>query len=365
MASDPGRDCDVAQRSRGSSLLPRRENLLLLALLLAIAAPPVLERIAESGRPGNPFWQTLWRGPGQEFTWTQDRAARTYRLVSWFVYSWSVFVPLVVVALGACGALRARQAAVLLAIWVVFRESLYWPIQAALWWHLGRGPAMSLWHWAPAAVSRMAVPVLLALYPPVATVRSATGCRWGLKLTRAVLIASGVAVLLMVLPPRLRSGAAPSVWRPQLWSLTLAAKIAWPLVVIACGALLFGNKRLRPWCWWTFTAMTLLQWLIVAGVGLYGSLQPTKWRESIRPPLFATVALGALGPVLLAASLTWYWWPVLLAGGKLGEPEWPCCETCGYNLTGNVSGRCPECGTATPRAAATAPPSASAAGSGC
>ena len=24
-----------------------------------------------------------------------------------------------------------------------------------------------------------------------------------------------------------------------------------------------------------------------------------------------------------------------------------CCITCGYNLTGNVSGRCPECGTAT------------------
>ena len=25
--------------------------------------------------------------------------------------------------------------------------------------------------------------------------------------------------------------------------------------------------------------------------------------------------------------------------------ETPECETCGYNLTGNVSGRCPECGT--------------------
>jgi len=24
-----------------------------------------------------------------------------------------------------------------------------------------------------------------------------------------------------------------------------------------------------------------------------------------------------------------------------------CCRICGYNLTGNVSGRCPECGTAT------------------
>lgn len=31
--------------------------------------------------------------------------------------------------------------------------------------------------------------------------------------------------------------------------------------------------------------------------------------------------------------VVWYW----------GRPE--VCPQCGYNLTGNVSGRCPECGT--------------------
>ena len=30
------------------------------------------------------------------------------------------------------------------------------------------------------------------------------------------------------------------------------------------------------------------------------------------------------------------------------------CATCGYDLTGNVSGICPECGTAVPRTAASA-----------
>jgi hypothetical protein len=34
------------------------------------------------------------------------------------------------------------------------------------------------------------------------------------------------------------------------------------------------------------------------------------------------------------------------------------CETCGYNLTGNISGICPECGAAVVRSAATEPPSA-------
>ncbi len=29
------------------------------------------------------------------------------------------------------------------------------------------------------------------------------------------------------------------------------------------------------------------------------------------------------------------------------EPAEPRCATCGYNLTGNVSGRCPECGERT------------------
>lgn len=35
----------------------------------------------------------------------------------------------------------------------------------------------------------------------------------------------------------------------------------------------------------------------------------------------------------------------LFLGAKRRRPEWPCCEQCDYNLTGNVSGVCPECGT--------------------
>jgi predicted Zn-ribbon and HTH transcriptional regulator len=37
-------------------------------------------------------------------------------------------------------------------------------------------------------------------------------------------------------------------------------------------------------------------------------------------------------------------------GWRLAGTEGMCAE-CGYNLTGNVSGRCPECGEAAPRKA--------------
>jgi len=36
----------------------------------------------------------------------------------------------------------------------------------------------------------------------------------------------------------------------------------------------------------------------------------------------------------------------LRKAGRHGGGDRPCeCSKCGYNLTGNVSGRCPECGT--------------------
>ena len=47
-------------------------------------------------------------------------------------------------------------------------------------------------------------------------------------------------------------------------------------------------------------------------------------------------------------------WPVLAVGVAITLLLWRrdarlpgpgCCKRCGYNLTGNVSGRCPECGT--------------------
>lgn len=60
------------------------------------------------------------------------------------------------------------------------------------------------------------------------------------------------------------------------------------------------------------------------------------------PPTFSIsivqVPLATLSTALAACSL-WLWWPYL----RRKSPQE--CTTCGYDLTGNVSGRCPECGS--------------------
>jgi hypothetical protein len=59
------------------------------------------------------------------------------------------------------------------------------------------------------------------------------------------------------------------------------------------------------------------------------------------PPLFfpASVVLYACAGALLGAALH------RRRGRAIRVPDAPLCGKCGYNLTGNVSGVCPECGT--------------------
>ena len=47
--------------------------------------------------------------------------------------------------------------------------------------------------------------------------------------------------------------------------------------------------------------------------------------------------------VLLAIPTALLWWC-----DRRRRPGEGCCQECGYNLTGNVSGRCPECGSLLP-----------------
>lgn len=46
----------------------------------------------------------------------------------------------------------------------------------------------------------------------------------------------------------------------------------------------------------------------------------------------------AVWPVTSRATMRRYFWHTLATRGK------PICTNCGYNLTGNTSGTCPECG---------------------
>lgn len=74
------------------------------------------------------------------------------------------------------------------------------------------------------------------------------------------------------------------------------------------------------------------------------------WRRQLR------AAPRGRSPVLMTGVRTWVGLPVALflvypvlavlweRVGKLLKPRRGHCRTCGYNLTGNTSGACPECG---------------------
>jgi hypothetical protein len=55
----------------------------------------------------------------------------------------------------------------------------------------------------------------------------------------------------------------------------------------------------------------------------------------VRVMIYYWILAGISG--LLAVASGVLWWRYALPPGV--------CQTCGYNLTGNVSGVCPECGT--------------------
>jgi len=80
---------------------------------------------------------------------------------------------------------------------------------------------------------------------------------------------------------------------------------------------------------------------LAAWWGDYGSL-PTLGVESTGS-FFVYLPLW-IPFVLIGLPTAWLW------RRDRRRPRPGCCAACGYDLTGNVSGRCPECGTAVPSA---------------
>ncbi|HOB73487.1 MAG TPA: SdpI family protein [Phycisphaerae bacterium] len=81
---------------------------------------------------------------------------------------------------------------------------------------------------------------------------------------------------------------------------------------------------------WTIVYLAIAG-MVCAGLILHGITGPQLgW--------FGAAALLGLVPVMLVLII---YTEANFAGKPAGKP----CETCGYNLTGNVSGTCPECGS--------------------
>ena len=76
------------------------------------------------------------------------------------------------------------------------------------------------------------------------------------------------------------------------------------------------------------------------------------FRRNVPAPLGA-VLWNAIGPLLLITPAGSGWAAYRCARARAAGRSAHLCRRCGYNLTGNVSGVCPECGTARRAAAGT------------
>jgi hypothetical protein len=88
-----------------------------------------------------------------------------------------------------------------------------------------------------------------------------------------------------------------------------------------------------------------LTWLMV--MALYLFFQTTCFMGLLEPPLCYLGALLLAGGGVIVIRLFAVRCPSCgcwIRGTTLQRWEQGCCLRCGYDLTGNTSGRCPECG---------------------
>lgn len=115
--------------------------------------------------------------------------------------------------------------------------------------------------------------------------------------------------------------------------------IAGAITMFVLGWLLDALRVRRRW--W------LPLWLVIATTLCYTSIAayPSYARAMSKNGnfwsyFFFSLNFGLLISILLAAAVTAPWRIVQWCR----RPRPGCCQGCGYDLTGNVSGRCPECG---------------------
>ena len=98
---------------------------------------------------------------------------------------------------------------------------------------------------------------------------------------------------------------------------------------------------------WTISCVVLDE--VSYQTGLYSKINQWTWDVFGRPDnIYSFYNLGL--PQLLAhigVVAIPSWWLSMITYRLIHrplQPDQPVCQNCGYNLTGNVSGRCPECG---------------------
>jgi predicted RNA-binding Zn-ribbon protein involved in translation (DUF1610 family) len=160
---------------------------------------------------------------------------------------------------------------------------------------------------------------MISIVPPPDLPRGPTNLWWGVEITRVSIIWSGTLVWLAGI---LLIGLVKDS-RRQIAPICLAAAIA--CMVAASLAL-------------DFSSHIIAHPISIRPPVIPGLFVGDPWAANILnyPAFFDAGGLMAMVAIVL--------WVIPLRKVAAGH-----CVSCGYDLTGNQSGRCPECGTETPR----------------
>jgi len=246
-------------------------------------------------------------------------------------------VPPLLAALAAGRLIAVRRAVVLTAAYIVSMVviRILWTLYVAQY-----VPVRSTTYSAVDVLVRSIFPGIVPLVLARSRWPASEGDRWrrAIGLTRIVLVCIGAVGLLVI---------GFELLRARFWPVMVSYLARNGLEAVAhalqvCGGLVLMRHGLvrRRWLW-IATEGAPLAW------GLHLTLELTQEpRLFLMGPdmaegwLFSQSLLASLAAA--AVVLLWYWWPVLVGHRKVADG--PLCLSCGYNLTGNVSGRCPECG---------------------